>query len=61
MFQGRVEPEHMLLGLVLTDDEGTQQVLREHGIEIEGARVALIKALTEWETTPPASPGRSIG
>ena len=61
MFQGRVEPEHLLLGLVLADDERTQQVLGEHGIEIEGARVALIKALTEWGTSPPASPGRSTG
>ena len=61
MFQGWVEPEHLLLGLVLTDDERTQQVLREHGLEIEGARVALIKALTEWEASPPASPGRSTG
>ena len=48
LFQGQVEPEHLLLGLVLTDDERTQQVLREHGIEIEGARVALINALKEW-------------
>lgn len=48
MFQVRVELEHLLLGLVLTDDEHTRQVLRKHGIEIEGARVALIKALTEW-------------
>ena len=48
MFQVRVELEHLFLGLVLTDDEHARQVLRKHGIEIEGARVALIKALTEW-------------
>ena len=61
MFHGRVEPEHLLLGLVLADDEETAKVLGGHGIEIEGARVAVIKALNVWRTVPPTSSSQSIG
>ena len=61
MVHGRVEPEHLLLGLVLADDEETARVLRGHGIEIEGARVAVIKALNVWKTVPPTSSSQSIG
>ena len=61
MVHGRVEPEHLLLGLVLADDEETAKVLGGHGIEIEGARVAVIKALNVWRTVPPTSSSQSIG
>ena len=61
MFQGRVEAEELLLGLVLADDDQTPRILRENGIEIEGARLALIRARNEWMTTSPSSPGQSNG
>ena len=60
MFHGRIEPEHLLLGLILADNDETARILREHGIDIEGARVALIKTLKEWGTAPPTPPSQSI-
>lgn len=55
MFLGRVETEHLLLGLVLANDDQTTQVLRDHGIEIEGVRMAVIKAMSEWKIASPTS------
>ena len=42
----RVDTAHILLGLVLSGDGPAWQVLKESGIEIEGARAAVIKALS---------------
>ena len=61
MVHGRVEPEHLLLGLILTNDDETAGVLSKHGIEIEGVRVALIETLAGWRKIPPTSSSQSIG
>ena len=55
MFQGRVEPEHLLLGLALAEDDETSRILRDHGIDMVEARAALRQILSEWKDTPPAS------
>ena len=54
-----MNPKHLLLGLVLANDDETARVLSKHGIEIEGVRVALIETLAEWRKIPPTS--QSIG
>lgn len=61
MFHGRIEAEHLLLGLVLYNDHETQGILREYGIEFGEAVKALRKALIEWRDTPPDSPGHTTG
>ena len=42
----RVDTAHILLGLVLSGDGLAWQVLKESGVEIEGARAAVIEALS---------------
>ncbi len=42
----RVDTAHILLGLVLSGDGPAWQVLKESGVEIEGARAAVLKALS---------------
>ena len=42
----RVDTAHILLGLVLSGDGLAWQVLKEAGVEIEGARAAVLKALS---------------
>ena len=42
----RVDTAHILLGLVLSGDGMAWQVLKESGVEIEGARAAVLKALS---------------
>ena len=42
----RVDTAHILLGLVLSGDGLAWQVLKEAGVEIEGARAALLEALS---------------
>ena len=61
MFHGRIEAEHLLLGLVQANDHETQRILRELGIEFGEAIVALRKALNAWRATPPDSPGQTPG
>ena len=61
MFHGRIESEHLLLGLVLCNDHETQGILREYGIEFGEAVKALKKALIEWRHTPSESPGQTNG
>ena len=61
MFHGRIEAEHLLLGLVLYNDQETQGILREHGIEFGEAVKALRKALIEWRHTASDSPGQTTG
>ena len=41
-----VDTAHLLLGLVLAGDGLAWQVLKEAGVEIEGARTGVIKALS---------------
>ena len=41
-----VDTAHILLGLVLSGDGPAWQVLKESGIEIEGARASVLKALS---------------
>lgn len=43
--------EHILLGLIVADDEGTSGILKESGVEIETARDAVIEILDENETS----------
>ena len=61
MFHGRIEAEHLLLGLVQANDRETQRILRELGIEFGEAAIALRKALNAWRATPPDSPGQTPG
>ena len=42
----RVDTAHILLGLVLSGDGLAWQVLKESGVEIEGARAAVLEALS---------------
>ena len=43
---GSVDTAHLLLGLVVAGDGLAWQVLKESGIEIEGARTAVVKAMS---------------
>ena len=51
-----IETEHLLLGLVLSEDAGVSEIFRAYSIEIEGARDAVIRASEQWVVSPPESP-----
>ena len=48
-FHGQVGAEHILLGLILAGEGLASQILKEGGIEIEAARVAVNKMVDSAE------------
>lgn len=48
--------EHLLLGLVGTEDGAAKQALDESGVTIEQARGETVRLLTEAGGTPPGRP-----
>ncbi len=49
VFTPNIGTEHLLLGLVISDDGLASAVLKEHGVEIESARAGVMTALQATE------------